>query len=88
MFGIGLWEIVVIFLAIIIFINPKDLPGFFFKVGKGFKQLRDINKTIMHELNEVGREIKYPASEKIGETKMGIKMPPGEFPKEIDRKEK
>ena len=76
-----------IFLAVIIFIKPKDLPGFFLKVGREFKQLRDINRTIMNELNEVGKEIKYPASEKIEEKKMRIKMPLGEFPQEIDRKE-
>ena len=88
MFGIGLWEIVVIFLAIIIFINPKDLPSFFFKVGRGCNKLRDINRTIMHELNEIGRKINYPASERIGETKRHIKEPSGESPKEVYRKEK
>lgn len=56
MFGLGFWEIMVIFLVIVIFINPKDLPGFFNRVGKVYRNMRDMNRTIVHKLNEAGKE--------------------------------
>ena len=42
MFGLGFVEILIIFLVVIIFINPKDLPKVFRRLGRLVQQLRDI----------------------------------------------
>lgn len=46
MFQIGLFEIVILILAVILFINPKDLPAFIYKVGQLYgnvqRQIRQI----------------------------------------------
>jgi Sec-independent protein translocase protein TatA len=42
MFGIGFSELVVILLAIIVFVNPKDLPAFVRKVGRAWGELQSL----------------------------------------------
>jgi Sec-independent protein translocase protein TatA len=42
MFGIGFGELIVILLAVIVFINPKDLPAFVRKVGRAWGELRSL----------------------------------------------
>ena len=57
MFGLGFFEILVIFLVVIIFVNPKDLPGFFRRVGRVVRQLRDIRDSSVRYMRRIEREI-------------------------------
>jgi Sec-independent protein translocase protein TatA len=70
MFGLGFVEILVIFLVAIIFINPKDLPKLFRRLGRLVGQLREIRdssvrymRRIEREIEEEGREGRNPADE-------------------------
>jgi len=66
MFGLGFFEILVVFLVVIIFINPKDLPKVFRRLGRLVRQLRDIRDTSVQYMRKIEREIEEedPSSEK------------------------
>lgn len=57
MFGLGFVEILVILLAAIIFINPKDLPKFFRRLGRLVRQLRDIRDGTVRYMRRIERQI-------------------------------
>ena len=57
MFGLGFFEIVVVFLVVIIFVNPKDLPRAFRQFGRLVRQLRDIRDSSMRYMRRIEREI-------------------------------
>jgi sec-independent protein translocase protein TatB len=57
MFGLGFFEILIIFLVVIIFINPKDLPKVFRRLGRLVRQLRDIRDSSMQYMRKIEREI-------------------------------
>jgi Sec-independent protein translocase protein TatA len=57
MFGLGFFEIVVVFLVVIIFVNPKDLPRLFRRLGRVVRQLRDIRDSSMRYMRRIEREI-------------------------------
>ena len=57
MFGLGFIEILVIFLAVIVFINPKDLPKFFRKIGRLYQQIRDIRNKSVQYMKHIEQEI-------------------------------
>ena len=44
MFGIGFWELVVIALVVFIVMDPKELPEFFRRVGRAYRELVGINR--------------------------------------------
>jgi Sec-independent protein translocase protein TatA len=56
-FGLGFVEILIIFLVLIIFINPKDLPKFFRRLGRLVRQLRDIRDSTARYMRRIEREI-------------------------------
>ena len=60
MFGLGIWEILVIFLVAIVFINPKDLPKITRKIGYVYGKYRKVIKSINSELKDLAAEIKNP----------------------------
>jgi Tat protein translocase TatB subunit len=60
MFGLGIWEILVIFLVAIVFINPKDLPKIARKIGYVYGKYRKVLQTINAELKDLAVEIKNP----------------------------
>lgn len=70
MFGLGFFEILIIFLVVIIFINPKDLPKLFRRLGRLVRQLRDIRDSSMQYMRKIEREIEEEdlSSEKEGES--------------------
>ncbi|MCK5006690.1 MAG: twin-arginine translocase TatA/TatE family subunit [Spirochaetales bacterium] len=70
MFGLGFFEILIIFLVVIIFINPKDLPKVFRRLGRLVRQLRDIRDSSMQYMRKIEREIEEEdlSSEKEGES--------------------
>ena len=53
MFGIGIPEILIIALVAIVFLNPKDLPGLFRNVGKGYHQIRRMREDFLKEVNDI-----------------------------------
>ena len=57
MFGLGFIEILVIFLVAIIFINPKDLPKVFRRLGRLVRQLRDIRDSSVQYMRRIEREM-------------------------------
>lgn len=57
MFGLGFVEILIIFLVAIIFINPKDLPKVFRRLGRLVQQLRDIRDSSVRYMRRIEREI-------------------------------
>ncbi|MBA7568595.1 Sec-independent protein translocase protein TatB [subsurface metagenome] len=57
MFGLGFFEILIIFLVVIIFINPKDLPKVFRRLGRLVRQLRDIRDSSVQYMKKIEREI-------------------------------
>lgn len=63
MFGLGIWEIVIIIVAILIFIKPEDLPGFFRKVGRIYGQIRQYNREISKKLREIEHDLNKPVSQ-------------------------
>jgi len=56
-FGLGFVEILIIFLVAIIFINPKDLPKVFRRLGRLVRQLRDIRDSSVRYMKRIEREI-------------------------------
>ncbi len=67
MFGLGFIEILVIFLAVIVFVNPKDLPTFFRKLGRVYGQIKDLRNKSVEYLQEIEREIEESADEQYVE---------------------
>jgi sec-independent protein translocase protein TatB len=56
-FGLGFFEILIILLVAIVFINPKDLPKLFRRVGRLVGQLRDIRDSSVRYMRRIEREI-------------------------------
>jgi Sec-independent protein translocase protein TatA len=56
-FGLGFFEILVIFLVVIIFVNPKDLPRFLRRLGRLVRQLRDIRDSSVRYMRRIEREV-------------------------------
>ena len=57
MFGLGFFEILIILLVAIVFINPKDLPKLFRRLGRLVAQLRDIRDSSVRYMRRIEREI-------------------------------
>ncbi|RKX79814.1 MAG: hypothetical protein DRP87_01645 [Spirochaetes bacterium] len=66
MFGIGFWEIIIILILIIIFINPRDLPGIFRKIGRFYKQITGFYNDMLKIVDEMEKNIKLSSIEKVG----------------------
>jgi len=61
MFGLGLWEIVVIVVAVIIFIRPRDLPTFLRNLGKMYRRITDLSKNMSKMMKNVEVEFRKSA---------------------------
>ena len=57
MFGLGFFEILIILLVVIIFVNPRDLPKVFRRLGRLVGQLRDIRDSSVRYMRRIEREI-------------------------------
>lgn len=51
MFGIGWSELLIIAVAIIIFVDPKDLPDLMRNLAKAYKSVRDTGKEFTDIIN-------------------------------------
>jgi Sec-independent protein translocase protein TatA len=58
MFGINLSEFVVILCIVVIFVRPKDLPRFFYNIGKVYGQLKDTYRGFIKTRDEVLQDLK------------------------------
>jgi len=80
MFGLGFFEIMIIFLAVIIFVNPRDLPAFFRKAGKLYQQIREIRNNSFQYFKEIEKEIEKPVIEETAKSKRDDRGPEDEKP--------
>jgi len=53
LFRIGLPEILIVLAVVVILVKPKDLPGFFRKVGRGVRQLRGLREEFTQSVREM-----------------------------------
>jgi Tat protein translocase TatB subunit len=68
MFGLGFFEILIIFLVAIVFINPKDLPKVFRRLGRLVRQLRDIRDSSLQYMRKIEKELEkedLPSEEEV-----------------------
>ena len=68
MFGLGFFEILIIFLVVIVFINPKDLPKVFRRMGRLVRQLRDIRDSSVQYMRKIEKELEeedLPSEEEV-----------------------
>ena len=68
MFGLGFFEILIIFLVMIVFINPKDLPKVFRRLGRLVRQLRDIRDSSVRYMRKIEKELEeedLPSEEEV-----------------------
>ena len=49
MFGLGTWEIVIVFAIILIIFGPKSLPKIGQSLGKGIREFKDATAGIVNE---------------------------------------
>ena len=88
MFGIGLSEVILIFLVIVVFIRPDDLPKFlrtagryYGKAKKLYKELIQVKDKIVKEMNEVASLEELPKSpDKIPDKTTTAKETPQALP--------
>lgn len=57
MFGLGVGELLVIFLFVLIFIGPKKLPELAKSLGKGLREFQNATKGFTEQLDQAKREI-------------------------------
>jgi Sec-independent protein translocase protein TatA len=62
LFGLGIWELIIIFIVVILFVKPEDLPKFFKKVGKLYGELKKYNDDLLAKFKTIDEEIKKPLS--------------------------
>ena len=57
MFGLGFWEILVIALVVIIFVPPRKLPNFFYRLGSIYGELRAMNRNVRRVMRSIERDV-------------------------------
>jgi Sec-independent protein translocase protein TatA len=60
MFGLGIWELVIIIIVVVLFVKPEDLPKFFRKVGKLYGELKRYNDEILVKFRTIDQQVKKP----------------------------
>jgi sec-independent protein translocase protein TatB len=64
MFGLGFWEIIIILLAVIVLINPKEMPKIARKLGRWYRKVRNIQEKVGKEVKDFENEIRETKSGK------------------------
>ena len=62
MFGIGLWELLIVVAVSIVFIRPKDLPVVFQNLGRLYRRIRSFQRTFAEMARDIESEIHQSAS--------------------------
>lgn len=65
MFGLGPWELAIIFLVILLVFGPKSLPKIGQAVGKGIKEFKDAAQGITSALEEDEKSQKTAQSQQV-----------------------
>ena len=53
MFGLGLFEIIIIAVAILLFVRPEDLPKFMYRLGKFYGRLQALYNDFKNQVQRV-----------------------------------
>ncbi len=61
-FGIGIWEILLIFVLIMVFVGPKKLPEIATKLGRMYRNLKRASQDLTSELT---KEVSVKPGEKF-----------------------
>lgn len=67
MFGIGMSELLIIFVFALIFIGPKKLPELAKNLGKGLREFQKAKDDLMNHVNDAARQedkVEHIAQEK------------------------
>lgn len=76
MFGLGFWEILVIALVVIVFVPPRKLPDFFYRLGSLYGELRAINRNVRRTMRSIERDVNNAeSSERSPNDKTGDVVP-------------
>jgi Sec-independent protein translocase protein TatA len=59
---LGLPEIILIALVIVLFVNPKELPGLFRRVGKVFQQVKEMRDSFTKSMKDFENDLKTDTS--------------------------
>ncbi len=62
MFGIGLTELLLVFVIALLFIGPKRLPGFARGIGRVLGQLSEVSRQFYRALTDAAKEQDSDAS--------------------------
>lgn len=89
MFGFSLAELIVVFIVIIIFVKPQDLPEIARFLGKIYYKIRSFFQQIKEQLKEVEKEIgfdeiKQEINKGISEARVELEEKEGNFTTIID----
>ncbi len=52
MFGLGPWELAIIFLIVLVVFGPKSLPRIGQSVGKGIREFKDAARGLTQDMND------------------------------------
>ncbi len=75
MFGLGIWELIIIIVAVVIFVKPEDLPKFFRKVGKLYGDLKRYNDEILQKFRSMDEKVKKPLTAFKSEFEKAVNAP-------------
>ncbi len=56
MFGLGFWELIILAIAVLVFVPPRQLPKVFRKIGRVYGEIRSFNKTVRDTMRTIERE--------------------------------
>ncbi|MBN8216975.1 MAG: twin-arginine translocase TatA/TatE family subunit [Spirochaetes bacterium] len=73
MFGLDFGEFLILFIVVLVFVNPKDLPKFIYQVGKIYGQLMEAYHAMTRQLNQLGEQARLEIERAKWE---GDKTPP------------
>ena len=57
MFGLGLWEIVVIVVVAVLFVKPDDWPKMLRSLGRLMRQFRSVSKSLKERMADLESEV-------------------------------
>jgi Sec-independent protein translocase protein TatA len=60
MYGIGIFEIFIVFLVLLLFFKPRDIFRLFRKAGAWYSQFRDFEKKIREDIDFTGSSESEP----------------------------
>jgi Sec-independent protein translocase protein TatA len=59
MFGLDFGEFLILFVVVLVFINPKDLPKFIYQVGKIYGQIMEAYHAMTRQISQLGDQARH-----------------------------